>query len=81
MVKKLATFVFRSQDPETDEVVYSFVEHECCPKGNVSEGIKGAAKTRYGCKADIVAEHFKHTEIKCHNKHFEVVRVDCIPNR
>ncbi len=81
MTKKLATYIFRWQDPETNDVVYSFAEHECCPKGSVSEGIKGAAKALYGCEADIVAEHFNHAEIKCHKRHFEVFKVDCVPKK
>lgn len=81
MTKKLATFIFRWQDPDTHEVVYSSAEAECCPGDSVSEGIKGAAKILYGCKADVIEEHFNYAEIECHKRHFEVLRVECVPKR
>jgi hypothetical protein len=77
MTKKLATFIFRWQDPESNEVIYSSAESECCPKGDVSEGIKNAAKILQGCEADVTATHFNYAEVKCHGRHFEVFRVDC----
>ncbi len=78
MAKKLATFIFRWQDPETGNVVYSSAQSECCPRNDVYEGIKGAAKSLMNCDAEITADHFNHAEIECHKRHFEVFRVGCV---